>query len=155
MNFTRSQHFFFLVVKPTVKDFLDSPGDIRKACLAAIVLNHLTDYWVVENLQSPNRCPSKDEMDKAIKYLSALCPDFNLIHDVADASKHAELRNDTREPHSSNQLNRDPGLFEAPFGQALFAEAIRAFILFPDGTRKYLESAVGSVFKMWESQLGL
>ena len=153
MSLGRTRSFFLMIVQPTVLEFLESPGDIRKSYLSAIVLNHLVDYWVLENTESSERYRTSSEINQAREHLSSICPDVDLIRDVADTSKHAELRNDDRAPHSSTQIKVDPSLFNAPFRQGVFAGAQRVFVILPDGTRRNLEQAVRSVFTMWEKKL--
>ncbi len=151
MNNQRSRIFFNLIVAPTVKEYLRSPGDIRKGCLSAMVLNHMVDYWTFDNNDQSIGPPSRDAVKKTRETLAKLCCDFPFICDVADAAKHAELRQETRIPNSSNQITCDPGIFNAPFGQGRFGEAVRVFVSFPDNTRKNLEPAIQSVLKMWEN----
>ncbi len=45
---TRSEQFFQSVLDPTVREYLDDLGNVRRGRLAAIVLNQMADYWVVD-----------------------------------------------------------------------------------------------------------
>src|SRR5579871_1382923 len=83
---TRSANFFHSTVKPTVEEFLTQKIDIRRGRLAAIVLYHMADYWFEENKSSYAR------LSDLHKILISECSDFLLIRDIADASKHAELK---------------------------------------------------------------
>lgn len=81
---------------------------------------------------------------------------FLLIRDIADASKHAELqiaKNIPRELSSSEQITRSPGLFEAPFGEGVFSEAVIVFALMDDGGKKPIAPAIRSVKEMWENKI--
>lgn len=40
-----SEEFFKETVEPTVDEYLAQPQDIRRGRLAAIVLEHMVDYW--------------------------------------------------------------------------------------------------------------
>ena len=40
-----SEEFFKGTVEPTVNEYLAQPQDIRRGRLAAIVLEHMVDYW--------------------------------------------------------------------------------------------------------------
>lgn len=137
--------FFNLIVKPTIEEYMASPLDIRRGLLSAIVLNQMTDYWAAEN----------EITDVKIHraYLSENNSNFSFVCDVADATKHAQLRNKLRPVHDSSQIKRTPGGFEAPFGYGFFAEACIVFATLNDGTKKPLLPAVRSVMEMWEEMI--
>ncbi len=149
--------FFTWTVKPTVSEFLVNPRDIRRGRLAAIVLNHMADYLALEGYVGHERC----EMDSGVKAvrekLTARCPDFSLIRDIADATKHAKLsapkKGPLRDLSSSQQITRSPDIFQAPFGEGVFAEAVIVFATLNDGTVKPLEPAIHSVMAALEEQL--
>ncbi|SJM89925.1 conserved hypothetical protein [Crenothrix polyspora] len=136
--------FFNSIVKPTVEEFIASPLNIRRGLLSAIVLNQMTDYWTIEK-----GCNLKNYRNQ----LSKNNPDYSFVNDVADATKHAQLTNKSRQVHDSSQVTRTPGLFDAPFGYGFFAEACIVFAILNDGTEKPLLPAVESVLKMWEEIL--
>jgi hypothetical protein len=84
------------------------------------------------------------------------CPEFRVIRDVGDASKHGELRPQKKIPRilsSSEQIMRHPSLWEFPLGLGVFNEAAIVMVRLDDGTSKPLEEAVRSVFSMWETML--
>ncbi|WP_322628546.1 hypothetical protein [Halothiobacillus sp.] len=140
--------FFTWTVKPTVSEFLVNPRDIRRGRLAAIVLNHMADYLALEGYVGHER----SEMDRRVKAvreeLTARCPDFSLIRDIADATKHAKLsvpkKGPPRDLSSSQQITRSPGIFQAPFGEGVFAEAVIVFATLNDGTVKRKRPALPS-----------
>lgn len=150
--------FFAWTVKPTVSEFLANPRDIRRGRLAAIVLNHMADYLALDGYVGYDR----NEMDGRLKavreMLIAKCPDFSLIRDIADATKHAKLsapkKGPPREVSSSQQITRSSGIFQAPFGEGVFAEAVIVFATLNDGTSKPLEPAIRSVMAALEEQGG-
>ena len=144
--------FFVSTVSPTVNEFLSTERDIRRGRLSAIVLYHMADYWNVEN------GGSREKLTQLHKALIDECPDFVLIRDVADATKHAELRQQNAIPRtlsSSQQVTpAAPGLFEAPFGVGVFAEASKVMLKLDDGNWRNLAPAVRSVLAMWEKSIG-
>jgi hypothetical protein len=147
---TRSLNFFHSTVKPTVEEFLKQENDIRRGRLAAIVLYHMADYWYAENKSSYT------DLSDLHKNLIRECPDFLLIRDIADASKHAELGTQKKIPRqlsSSEQVTSLPGLFEAPFGEGYFAEAITVFARMDNGEEKPITLAIDTVTKMWEHKI--
>lgn len=138
--------FFELMVKPTAAEFLQEPGDIRRGCLAAILLNQMADYWVNET-----RAGDANELRR---HLIAQCPEVALIWDVADASKHARLtRGLPRSVTEPSQVTRPPGLFQAPFGTGVFAEAVTVLVKPHDGPERALEPLVRAVLTLWEEML--
>lgn len=154
---SEAAEFFTWIVKPTVSEFLSNPQDIRRGRLAAIVLNHMADYLALNGYEGHER----SEMDRRVKAvrekLTARCPDFSLIRDIADATKHAKLsapkKSPPRDMSSSQQITRSPGIFQAPFGESVFAEAVVVFATLNDGTVKVVEPAVHSVLAALEEEL--
>jgi hypothetical protein len=146
---SRARDYFTTIVRPTADEFLSNVGDIRRGFLAAIVLYHLVDYWDLENN------PTKHSLEAMRQSLVKLCPDFALIRDVADASKHAQLTR--REPplklSSSEQITQTPGLFRAPFGFGVFSQAVEVLVKLNDETSRPLAGIVRAVLSMWEGQL--
>lgn len=143
--------FFRSTVKPTVDEFLTNPLDIRRGRLAAIVLYHMADYWTEERHTGKH-----GELQKLHKELIGKCPGFQLIRDVADASKHAKLSEQKALPRSlssSGQITASEGCFTAPFGTGVFAEAAEIIAELDDGTKRSLIESVRSVLSMWESML--
>lgn len=136
--------YFKSIVEPTVNDFLSDLKDVRKGCLAAIVLCHTADYVAEDRKQT---------VDEVRNDLTRQCPMFALIRDVADATKHTRLNRRSRQLTDSSQISRTPGLFEAPFGFGYFNEAVEVFATLDDGTTTGLEAAVRSVMQMFLNQL--
>jgi hypothetical protein len=127
---SRAIDFFTSTVQPTVDEFLNDTKDIRRGRLAAIVLYHMADHWWREN---KTRYQTLDSLRIA---LIAKCPDFQVIRDVGDASKHAELIVPTKIPRtlsSSEQVTRPKGLFQAPFGIGVFYEASDVVFVLDNG----------------------
>jgi hypothetical protein len=142
---TSKQTFFERMDKPTVAEFLEGPTDIRRGLLAAILLNQMADYWAVEAQVKPNEVP---------RQLAAQCPEIFLIWDIADASKHARItRGLPRTVTQPGQVMRPRGLFEAPFGMGVFAEAATVFVKPHEGPEHELELVVRVVLALWEERL--
>ena len=118
--------FFASTVKPTVNEFLANVKDIRRGRLAAIVLYHMADYLAIEGYAGQDRNVMNDRLENLRKELITKCPDFSLIRDVADATKHAQLSVQKKVPRklsSARQITKSPGLFQAPSGEGVFSEA--------------------------------
>jgi hypothetical protein len=136
-----AQAFFHSMVEPTVTEFLDRRGDIRRGFFAAIVLNQLADYWARDG-----RAPSADAVRRQ---LLDKCPAFAIIRDVADVSKHAELIRKTRNLTTVEQVSSPAGLFQAPFGMGALHEQWVVSVQFDDGTDQRLDDAVEAVYSHW------
>lgn len=141
----RVEYFFNFIASPTANEFLQNTKDIRLGYLAAISLYHMADYWANEN---------NKKIDLIISELSQENPDFLVIRDVANASKHNILyfnKND-RIISSSKQITRPPGLFNAPFGEAVLGPS-DVIIIFDSKEEHLLEKYIRSVLEMWEKKL--
>lgn len=142
---TRSEQFFQSVVEPTVREYLNDLGNVRRGRLAAIVLNHMADYWAVDD--------GTMSAQKLRTLLTKECPLFSVIRDITVATKHAQVSRANRVLSEEGQLSRPPGLFQAPFGIGLFAEASVATVTLDAGQQLPLEDAVRTVLSMWEAKL--
>lgn len=140
--------FFHGTVRPTVEEFFQEHLSLRRGRLAAIVLFHMADYWALEK---------GIKLWAAHKTLIEECPDFAILRDVANASKHDVLiKGDASERivTSSRQVQGTPGIFGAPFGQGMFSEAASILITLNDGTQRPLIGVVRASLEMWTRKLG-
>lgn len=149
-----AKNFFLGTVRPTVAEFERESFDLRRARLAAIVLYHMADHFALDGIALRDR----SYMDKQIADIRARileqCPEFALIGDVADASKHAKLAtrpNHPRQLSSVEQISASPGMFQAPFGEGLFAEAVEVVVTLDDGRPRPLLPSVRAVLAAWSA----
>lgn len=110
--------YFHNTVKPTVDEFIQSPMDVRRARLAAIVLEHMSDY-----VNLANGVSGKEKVKHAREQLFEACPDARHIRDAANASKHAKLTGHGKDDDilkrmssTADQIQAEdlPGLWDAP-----------------------------------------
>ena len=154
-----AKEFLELVVEPTVREFVEAPHDMRRGLLAALVLNHLTDHVAMENCHSTDRKIMDVDLNKVRNKMREANQEFQFIQDVADATKHAKLSVSkkadapARNVQSVEQLSSTLGLFDAPFGEGVFAEGVVVFATLPDGSTKPLLPAIKSVLTTWHSTL--
>lgn len=143
-----SKEYFSLMVEPTVREFIDTPQDLRRGLLAALVLNHMVDHLAQENGAASDR-KSMDDRVKAKRHeILDKCHEFQFIWDIADSIKHAKLTTKNyREVSSSNQLSGSAGIFQVPFGEGVFFEAVKIFSIVENGVEKPLLPAVTVVFE--------
>jgi hypothetical protein len=135
---SKAEQFFKTIAAPTVDEYLGDMGNLRRGILAAIVLYHTADYWKLENSGGNGT-------------LQAICPDFQIIGDVANAAKHHVRSRRPFQISTSDQLGHSVGLFHAPFGEGTFAEAVEVVVELDDGTTRPLVPMVQSVLSMWKS----
>jgi hypothetical protein len=98
----------------------------------------------------------RKRLESLHKELIAACPDFALIRDIADASKHARLHVRDGAPRlvtGAQQITRPHGIFGAPFGTAAFGEASWVVVTLDDGQTRPLAGIVRQVLMMWEAKL--
>jgi len=149
-----AEEFFNLMVKPTVTEFINSPHDLRRGLLSALVLNHMADHFAQENESATDRKAMDERVKSKRNEILKVCPEFQLIWDVADATKHAKLAiNKLREISSSSQISGTPGLFQAPFGEGVFAEAVVIFVILENGSKKPFLPVVKLVYESLLSKL--
>ncbi|MGP7733594.1 hypothetical protein [Oceanimonas smirnovii] len=46
---SNAKEYFSLMVEPTVREFISSPGSLRRGLLETLILNHVIDYLAQEN----------------------------------------------------------------------------------------------------------
>jgi hypothetical protein len=146
----KAADFFISIVRPTVEEFLRDTGDLRRGFLATIVLYHTADYWFRENKIKYN-----DDLSSLHGDLIKNRPEFTVIRDVADASKHGELlrpqKKNRRNLSSSDQVNVINDFFSD--GVSIFSYVPDVKYTLDDGSSGSLEGAVRSVLSMWETML--
>ncbi len=116
----------------------------------------MVDHAALEGYSGNDRTEMQAKIDQLRKQLVEVCPDVALIHDIADASKHAILsvpKKAARQLSTAGQVSRPPGIFAAPFGTAVFNEASWVMATLDNGTRRPLAGIVRQVLMMWEAKL--
>ncbi|MFM0128771.1 hypothetical protein [Paraburkholderia sediminicola] len=124
--------------------------------MAAIVLYHMADHAALEGYAGNDRKIMNERLEALRKELTDVCPDFSLIGDIADAPKHARLsvpKKGPRQISTAEQPTRPLGMFEVPFGAAVFGETSWVVATFDDGRVRPLAGIVRSVMQMWENKL--
>lgn len=146
--------YFHNTVKPTVDEFIQSPMDVRRARLAAIVLEHMNDY-----VNLVNGIKGGESIGSVRKNLFEICPDAKHIYDAANASKHAKISRGVMSS-TADQMKKanHPGIFQAPFGFGVFAEANYVHIWFDEPNHEGVKArnmveAVQSVLGYWETSI--
>ncbi len=140
------------MVVPTINEFIETPYSLRRGLLAAIVLNHVVDHIAQQGFLSEKRPKMDERIDYVRKRLLQQCPEFQLIHDVANVTKHAKLAISTksnstqRELTDSKNVIATAGFFQAPFGEGVFLEASEVVVTLQDGTSRALLPIVKAVF---------
>jgi hypothetical protein len=155
----RSQtiEFFVSTVKPTAEEYLNDRLNLRRGRLAAIVLYHMADHAALDGYAGNDR----KAMDQLVEQLRAelidACPDFALIRDVADASKHAILsvaKKAPRQVSTSKQVQRIAGAYMgAAYMTAPYNTGSAVIVTFDSGHARPLSGIVRQVLMMWEAKL--
>jgi hypothetical protein len=154
-----AQNYFALIVEPTCSEYLERPWEFRRGILSLIVTSHMVDYWVMGNYTgSQSRKAMGDAVSQGREALSALHPDLQLLTDAADAAKHGKLASipsRVRQIYGADHLKLTPGLFNAPFGQGVFAEAVEIYFESPDGRHVSMRELLTQALAFWRGQLGM
>ena len=83
--------FFKETVGPTVDEYLVRPNNVRRGRLAAIVLNHMVDYWHVDTHESLTAIRATLRADTPIpRYPGYSSSD--ILWDLADARRARQAR---------------------------------------------------------------
>ncbi len=151
---SNSKEYFSLMVEPTVNEFISAPHDLRRGLLAALVLNHMVDHLAQENELATDRSKMNERVKAKRDDILSACNEFQFIWDIADSIKHAKLSTrNTREVSSSSQITGSAGLFQAPFGEGVFSEAVEIYAVVGNGLEKPLLPAVKVVFETLRSKM--
>lgn len=146
--------YFENIVKPTVDEYLSEEGrfNIRRAKLAALVLEHMVDYYYVEFFDEETTSKNKEkESKKEIRRkIEEQCPSYSIARAVADATKHRKLTRTDKNIKDVKQVTCPPGLFQAPFPQGYFAESSGIYILNDSGEMVSVEKPLRELLKFWE-----
>ena len=154
--------FFKETVEPTVDEYLARHENVRRGRLAAIVLNHMVDYWHEDTQESLTAIRATLRADTPIpRYPGYSSSD--IIWDLADASKHARLKpaHNGRQRQLIDAGQIEPHLSGAvgtavigivPVGMAIFADLD---VILDDGQFFILAYVVRSVMEVWRKKLGL
>lgn len=138
--------YFEHTVKPTVNEYLAQHGcaDIRKSRLAAIVIEHIIDYYALAYQKTKEAVRSE---------ISTACPSYPIVRSAADATKHRSLHRKGAEIKESKQVICPPRLFDAPFEEGCFMEAIEIYVLKDSGEKISLEKSIKEVMSAWEEKI--
>jgi len=117
--------YFQNEVLPTVSEFLGDKTDLRRGRIAAIILYHMNDYAKESGMGTP--CAALVGSAKLM---------FEVVRAAANASKHYNLKI----PHIASKAEQiisedNPGMFTAPFGTGVFAEANEVHLLLDEDKR--------------------
>ncbi|MGL4667927.1 MAG: hypothetical protein ACRCWR_08350 [Saezia sp.] len=128
------------IVIPTVNEFLQSyhaKCDTRKAVLAALVLNHITDHMA--ELQNMDFSQMKAMVEQE-------CPETKVLREISNITKHRYLGNtQITQKHS-------PGLFQRPFGSGHFAQSSHVYLK-GENEHVNIPFAVEKVLSYWNQKI--
>lgn len=139
--------YFEHIVKPTVDEYLKADlNNIRRACLACIVIEHIEDY-IRESYEKVNPDANYTERQQY--------PEISLIKDVGDATKHFILTRSKKKRNICNvhdiayRPHEGASFFNAPFSEATFNnEGI--YVTAKDGRIIKLSIVICKVMKIYQ-----
>lgn len=137
--------YFENTVKPAVDEYLSGNGrfNIRKARLAAIVVEHIIDYYSLAY---------KKDRAEVRKDITDLSPLYSVTRDAADATKHGSLKRRNSDIKENGQIKCPPGFFQAPFGEGCWLRRLR-FMQKPVMEEKSLWKALKEVMRVWDMKI--
>jgi len=148
-----AKDFFYLMVQPTVHEFISEPCSLRRGLLAALVLNHMADHVAQEGQPIADRSTMNNRVKAVNDKIRGACPEAEIIKDIADVAKHAKLSfsKNQRSVSELNNISGTPGLFNAPFGEGGFLEAVEIYVTLSTGSSKPLLPLVNAAYEAWNS----
>lgn len=152
-----AQNYFELVVEPAHNDFEAQPWRFHLAVLALVATHHMVDYWFAERYQGgPSRSEMADALNSMRSDLVSEHPDLEVLADAADAAKHGRLgaiKKRSRHIDGADQLQLTKSIFQAPFGQGVFAEATDIYFYLDDDRRVAVRQLLRRSLEFWRAKL--
>ncbi len=144
--------YFENIVKPTVDEYLSGTGrcDIRRAKLAAIVLEHMIDYYDLEYSDKEITKSDKKRKEEIRIKIGQRCPSYSIVRSVADATKHRLLTRKDENIKDIEQVKCPHGLFEKPFGEGCFVQSIEVYLEKDNGDKVSVEEHIRELLKFLE-----
>ncbi len=155
-----TEEFFKEVVEPTVDEYLARPEDIRRGRLAAIVLEHMIDYWHQDTHERKNAVRAALRADTPIPNHPGYCS-ADIIRDLADANKHAKLGRKTPQPQltDAGQVKQHcigaTGTAATGMVATGMLKPVDVLVTLNDGKSFGLVYAVRQAAEAWRKKLGL
>ena len=153
-----TEEFLKETVEPTVDEYLVRPDNVRRGRLAAIVLNHMVDYWHEDAHESLTAIRATLRDDTPIPGH----PDHSssdVLQDVADASKHAKLNRADSRLTNADQVKPHyiGGLTAAPLTAVALTGLVSGGVgvTLNDGQVFSLVYVIRQATKAWREKLGL
>jgi hypothetical protein len=111
------------IMMPTMKEFTENPGDRRHAFLAAMVVSHFADYIFEERPPLRGSFPhSRKGLSDYREWLALKCPEWGLVRDIGDVSKHCRLTRRTAEVKETSSVRPQTQFLVDEKGNRLITE---------------------------------
>jgi len=150
-DISSARDFWIKVAQPDYEDFRDNPANLRKAFHAAMSLYHVVDWVWGDYESSPPlvfNASSLDDLRSHIEHNE--CPDFGLIRDVSDSSKHFRLgRSSATVTSATEVITRGTGYGEGRYGEGPWGGSSRVVVELNSGVRHFSAIAT-NVHEMWD-----
>jgi len=151
LGVTNPKVFFNDFVRRAYEEFLKEPASEYRAKHAVGEANIMAErawHWLHQRdpskvFHSPNAGRYRQEL------VASVCPDFQLVWDVADGHKHWTLTRPSRRITQASQTRAREGAFD-PLGFDPGFDTPRIVITLDDGTERLLADALAKVMAMWE-----
>jgi len=151
-----ARDFWDKIAKPDYEDFRDNTADLRTAFHAAVSLFHVSD-WVWKDNENKRHAvfDVNDEYKLRDYIIDKECPDFELIRDVANSSKHFRLsppsakRPPKKVPSATKITSQTTGFGVGPYGEGTFGGTLQV-IVEVSGDMRPLSAIAKNVYEMWD-----
>lgn len=151
---TRAHDFLQRHVLPALADLEKDEINEQRGMSLAVNLSQMADYFWPCFQHDCAKVLGTDDEESFRKALRALCPQFALINDVADAHKHFKLSRADRNLTSAGQTAvATLGWGQAKWGEGRWGSPPEVVVTYDDGTKHHFSTAVRAVVQMWTSWL--
>ncbi len=147
--FTNARKFYIESVLPSYDDFIEHRASndwgenqlLRKGIIAASALFHLREHIPIEIQPSKNSLKSR-------------CPDYGIIGDITNVSKHQNISRDNPQITKASQIYENLRLimFKDEMG-TYFAPQLEVYVKLDNGTEIKLINILYTVMSMWRDVL--
>ena len=146
-----AREFFDKYLIPNVREWEGEPLYERRAMNAVLSLNHMADWFFLQSKDEAKLPMSVTGTKQYREHLvSAECPDFQIIWDVADAHKHFKLdRKSAKVKQAVQTTVGSLGWGQGGYGAGVFGGGPQIVVDFSNNKKRALSTPVQNVVKMW------
>jgi len=151
---SRSQLFYREHIAENMREWEADQLKPHKAMNLALSLNQMADYFFLEFGAEPSKVLGATSLEKFRDALRAKSAEFALVHDVADAHKHLNLRGKNRKVMNASQATAGALRWDgAVWDEAKWDSPEEIVITLNDESKRSFGTVVRQTVAMWDELL--